>query len=68
MTIHVLIDALLVAIPVSAIPRAMYCVYKWKSDEEQGSLFKRRLVNLLIFVAIAEGVSAFLYTVYHYIY
>lgn len=68
MNLEDLIAALLVAIPVSAIPRAMYCVYKWKSDEEQGSLFKRRLVNLLIFVAIAEGVSAFLYTIYDYLY
>ena len=62
-----LIVALLALIPVCAVPRAIYCVYKWKSDEEQGTLYRKRLINLLIFIGIAEGISAFLYVTLDYL-
>ena len=62
-----LIAAVLTLIPVSAVPRAMYCVFKWKTDDEQGGLYRKRLVNLLIFVGIAEGISTFLYVILDYI-
>lgn len=66
-TIKSIIAALLIALPSLAGLRAMYCLGKMATDYEQGSLYLRRLKNLLVFAAIAESFMGLLYAVLSYI-
>ena len=66
-TIQDLIAALLVAIPSLTILRGLYCLGKYTTDYEQGSLYLRRLKNLVAFAVIAETVAGVLYAVLSYI-
>lgn len=52
-TIKTLIIILQALILVAAGPRAVICFQKISTDSEQASLYKRRLKNLLVFVAIS---------------
>lgn len=65
--IRELIKAMLYLLPSGAAARATYCLIKMAMDEEQCSLYKRRLVNLLEFTVIAECIVALLYAVLDYI-
>lgn len=62
--IILLLQALIAA---GAIPRMMQCYFKWKTDPEQGSTYKRRGINALAFVVVAEIITSFLYLVKSYI-
>ena len=67
-TINGLIGALLVVIPSMALLRGLYCLAKMSTDDDMQNLYKTRLVNLLVFTAIAEAITGFLYAVFYYIY
>ena len=67
-TINELIGALLIVIPSMALLRGLYCLGKMTADEDMQNLYKTRLVNLLIFTAIAETITGFLYAVFYYIF
>ena len=54
-TIKELITVLLLLLPAGASLRAVYCIIKMQADGDQTAVYKRRLINLLVFVAIAEG-------------
>lgn len=66
-TINSLLTAMLVILPSAAVPRGVYCYYKYVSDDEQGSLYMRRLKNLLVFTVIAETVTGLLNIILNYI-
>lgn len=66
-TIDSFITALLVLLPASAAVRAIICLIKMQMDSEQASVYKRRLINLLIFTVIAECVMGLLSIVSRYI-
>lgn len=59
-TIRDWINVLLLLIPSAAGARAVYCIIKMHMDEEQASLYKRRLINLLVFTVIAECIFGLL--------
>ena len=53
--------ALIRLIPVAATFRGIYCIIKIVIDDEQAGIYKRRLLNLLVFTAVAELVSNLLF-------
>lgn len=61
-----IITALLVAIPIFAAPRAVHCLFKCATDEEQHHAYRRRLINLMIFLVIAETAAGLLQIVLNY--
>lgn len=62
-----IIMLLQVLIASAAIPRAIYCYFKWKTDDDQSGMYKRRFKNLIAFVAIAEFLSSLLFLVKDYV-
>lgn len=56
----------LIFLPIAAAPRAAYCLLKISHEREQADVYKRRLRNLLLFVAIGESICGLLYVVNHY--
>lgn len=63
-----MIKALLLILPGGAGVRAVVILLRMQADPDQASLYKRRLVNLLIFLVIAESVVALLNTILSYFY
>ena len=61
-----IITVLLILIPLSAVPRALQCLNMIMTDSEQEGSYRRRLKNLLIFVAIAECSLSVIYWVRSY--
>lgn len=62
-----LIFAMLFLLPALGALRAICCVTQISSDDEQAGQYKRRLKNLVIFIAIAEGIVGFLYMILDYL-
>lgn len=60
-----LIKALLAIVPICAGFRAAYCIIKIVTDGEQEKLYKRRLVNLLIYAGIAEAINSLIWLIYY---
>ena len=48
------IYALMVLIPIGAVPRIIYCLCKILDDAEQEHTYITRIKNLLLFVIIGE--------------
>lgn len=65
-SIKELIFAVRVLIPIGAAARAVYIAMAMQADPDQAPLLKRRLRNLLIFTAAAEGILALLQDVQRY--
>lgn len=63
-----MINALLLLLPGSAGVRAVVILLRMQADPEQSGLYKRRLMNLLIFVVIAECALALLNAILGYFY
>ncbi len=53
-------------LPLACTPRVIYCAIKIALDSEESAKYKRRLLNLLMFVALAEGILQLLYIAYCY--
>lgn len=64
--IQELIAVVLGLLPAGAAVRGIYCLIKMQMDAEQVGLYKRRLINLLIFTVIAECAVGVMYCVYAY--
>ena len=60
------ITALLILIPLSAVPRAIQCLHMIMTDSEQEGSYRKRLKNLLIFVAVAECALNVVYWIRNY--
>lgn len=52
--INDIISALMVLIPIGAVPRAIYCLGQIIIDSDQEHSYRTRIKNLFLFVAIAE--------------
>lgn len=66
-TLRDLIKAMLALLPAGAAVRAVHCLIKMAMDDDQRSLYKRRLTNLLVFTVAAETIVSLLYIVLDYI-
>ncbi len=64
--IYELAAILQILIPLSAVPRIIYCLLYIAMDNEQASTYKRRIRNLLIFVALAEGIAGLIVAIKSY--
>lgn len=62
-----LIAAMLALLPSAAALRAIYCILKMSMNEEEYSTYRQRLINLLVFVVIAECAMGLLYVVLYYV-
>ncbi|MBO5282192.1 MAG: hypothetical protein J6J18_06580 [Oscillospiraceae bacterium] len=58
--INQIISALMVLIPIGAVPRIIYCLCKILDDAEQEHTYITRIKNLLVFVIIAECALSFI--------
>ena len=52
--INQIISALMVIIPIGAVPRVIYCLCKIVDDADQEHSYITRIKNLVAFVIIAE--------------
>lgn len=48
--------AFIMLIPVGAVFRVVYCLIRIGAAEEEGSLFKKRAKNTMIFYILAESI------------
>lgn len=62
-----LIEALMVLIPIGGAARGVLCALGMLIDDEQYSIYKRRLRNMVRFVVISECVAAILGLVIRYV-
>lgn len=63
--INGLISLLLIIIPAGAVMRIAACCICMANSEDQSS-YKRRIKNVLIYVALAESISGILHMVLSY--
>lgn len=60
------INALLILIPLAAVPRFVYCMIKMNVEPEEAQIYKTRMKNLLVFLVIAECAVGLLQLVKNY--
>lgn len=63
-----IITVILILNPLAGAARGIYCAIKMQMDAEHTSLYKHRLINMLIYVAVAETITALLSMVHSYYY
>ena len=66
-TIQEWIQVLLALLPAAAGVRAVIICLRMQTDPDQASLYKRRLVNLLVFAVIAECALGLMYVLFAYL-
>lgn len=64
--ITTLVGILQILIPLTAAPRLIYCLIYIAMDDDQAASYKRRVRNLLIFVALSECISGIILTIKRY--
>lgn len=55
-----------ILIAVGAVARGAYCCALWAADQENGQMYKTRLRNLVVFVAVAESIGGLLRIIFDY--
>lgn len=53
-TINELINVLKVLIPIGVSMRVIFCLIKMMYSEEERSIYKRKMINIIVFGIIAE--------------
>lgn len=66
-TIREWIQVLLALLPAAAGVRIAVICLRMQTDPDQTSLYKRRLVNLLVFAVIAECALGLMYVLFAYL-
>ena len=64
--IQEIIAVVLGLIPAGAAFRAIYCLIRMQMAADQAPIYKRRLMNLLIYTVVAECGTALIYCLYAY--
>lgn len=64
--INEMITWLLILIPVGSGARILYCLAAMPVDEDAVDSYRKRIKNILVFVAIAESLTGILKAVAHY--